>query len=74
MCLTGVSIRGQNFAAVGSVLGNATSVRETAALPGTAGEVWTSTDVGLLKSTDYGLIFARVGASSVNTHTRSLSL
>lgn len=57
---------GATFSAVSGALGKATAVRDIAAHPKIAGEVWVSTDIGLLKSTDYGLTFTPVGAGSLS--------
>ncbi|KAK1832424.1 hypothetical protein QBC39DRAFT_256722 [Podospora conica] len=66
---------GATFAAVSGVLGSATAVRDIAAHPKIAGEVWVSTDIGLLKSTDFGKTFTPVGAGSLtNTHQIAFGL
>ncbi|KAB5566692.1 family 74 glycoside hydrolase [Coniochaeta sp. 2T2.1] len=49
----------------GGSLGTATSVRDIAVHPTTAGEVWVSTDVGVFRSTDFGASFAQVGSGLI---------
>ncbi|KAK3316209.1 hypothetical protein B0H66DRAFT_478853 [Apodospora peruviana] len=51
---------GSTFVFVAGALGSATSVRDIAAHPTVAGEVWVSTDVGLFRSTNYGATFAKI--------------
>lgn len=57
---------GSTFTTVGGALAGAASVRDIAAHPKVAGEVWVSTDVGMFKSTDHGATFAQVGAGAVS--------
>lgn len=57
----------------GGGLGSATSIRDIAVHPTTAGEVWVSTDVGLFRSTNYGAAFTQVGASAL-TNTQQVAL
>ncbi|KAF4993454.1 hypothetical protein FGRMN_6460 [Fusarium graminum] len=42
--------------------GSATKIRDIAAHPTKAGEVWVSTDVGVFRSTDFGSSFTRAGS------------
>lgn len=62
---------GATFAKAGA-LGAATSVRDIAAHPTTAGEVWVSTDVGIFRSTDYGATFTQ--ATSAITGVQQIAL
>ncbi|KAF4445754.1 xyloglucanase [Fusarium austroafricanum] len=48
----------------GGSLGSANSVKDIAAHPTKAGEVWVSTDAGIFRSTDYGSSFTKVGSLS----------
>jgi xyloglucan-specific exo-beta-1,4-glucanase len=57
---------GATFIKVASALGKATAVKDIAAHPDVAGEVWVSTDVGLFRSTDFGVTFTAAGASSLS--------
>jgi xyloglucan-specific exo-beta-1,4-glucanase len=59
---------GATFAKVASAFGSSsvTAVKDIAAHPATAGEVWVSTDAGLFRSTNYGATFAQVGAGSIS--------
>jgi xyloglucan-specific exo-beta-1,4-glucanase len=60
--------------AKGGALGAATSIRDIAVHPTTAGEVWVSTDVGLFKSTDFGATFAQPGTGLTDTQQIALGL
>ena len=51
---------GSTFAKGGAV-GSATSIRDIAAHPATAGTVFVSTDAGVFRSTDFGATFAKLG-------------
>ncbi|KAI2468622.1 glycoside hydrolase family 74 protein [Annulohypoxylon bovei var. microspora] len=62
---------GTSFAKAGS-LGSATAVRDIAAHPTKAGEVWVSTDAGIFHSTDYGSSFAQVSTTLKNTYQVAL--
>ncbi|KAI1420326.1 glycoside hydrolase family 74 protein [Xylaria sp. FL1777] len=64
---------GATFAA-GGALSGATSVRDIAAHPKTAGEVWVSTDVGIFRSTNYGASFTKVSTALTNTYQIALGL
>ncbi|KAJ2971230.1 hypothetical protein NUW58_g9475 [Xylaria curta] len=64
---------GSTFSAAGALSG-ATSVRDIAAHPKTAGEVWVSTDVGIFRSTNYGASFTKVSTALTNTHKIALGL
>ncbi|KAH6842955.1 hypothetical protein B0I37DRAFT_418097 [Chaetomium sp. MPI-CAGE-AT-0009] len=57
---------GATFTAVASALGKATAVKDIAAHPAVAGELWVSTDVGLFRSTNFGLTFTQAGAGSIS--------
>jgi xyloglucan-specific exo-beta-1,4-glucanase len=58
---------GATFTTVSSAFGSqVTAVKDIAAHPAVAGEVWVSTNAGLFRSTNYGLSFAQVGASSIS--------
>lgn len=57
---------GATFTKVASALGKATAVKDIAAHPNVAGEVWVSTDIGLFRSTDFGVTFTAAGASSLS--------
>ncbi|KAL2020393.1 hypothetical protein VTK56DRAFT_8436 [Thermocarpiscus australiensis] len=59
---------GATFAKVASALpSGVTAVKDIAAHPAVAGEVWVSTDVGLFRSTNYGATFAQVGSGSITS-------
>lgn len=62
---------GATFAKAGT-LGAATSVRDIAAHPTTAGEVWVSTDIGIFRSTDSGATFTQ--ATSEITDVQQIAL
>ncbi|KAI0517950.1 glycoside hydrolase family 74 protein [Xylaria bambusicola] len=64
---------GTTFAAGGTLTG-ATSVRDIAAHPKIAGEVWVSTNVGIFRSTDYGATFTKVPTALTNTYQIALGL
>ncbi|KAI8631229.1 carbohydrate-binding module family 1 protein [Xylariaceae sp. FL1651] len=64
---------GSSFAAAGALSG-ATSVRDIAAHPKIAGEVWVSTDVGIFRSTNYGASFTKVSTALTNTYQIALGL
>lgn len=63
---------GTTFTQAGT-LGNATNVVDIAAHPVTEGEVYVSTNVGVLKSTDYGSAFALITAGAL-TNTQLIAL
>ncbi|EXK36552.1 xyloglucanase [Fusarium oxysporum f. sp. melonis 26406] len=48
----------------GGSLDGANSVKDIAAHPTKAGEVWVSTDAGIFRSTDYGSAFSKIGGLS----------
>lgn len=58
----------------GGALGSATAIRDIAAHPATAGEVWVSTDVGIFKSPDFGRTFSQVGSALTDTQQIALGL
>lgn len=62
---------GTSFAKAGS-LGSATAVRDIAAHPTKAGDVWVSTDAGIFHSTNYGSSFTQVSTSLKNTYQIAL--
>ncbi|KAI0836287.1 glycoside hydrolase family 74 protein [Hypoxylon sp. FL0890] len=62
---------GSSFAKAGS-LGSATAVRDIAAHPAKAGNVWVSTDAGIFHSTDYGSSFTQVSTTLKNTYQIAL--
>ncbi|KAI1204081.1 glycoside hydrolase family 74 protein [Annulohypoxylon truncatum] len=62
---------GALFSKAGS-LGSATAVRDIAAHPTKAGEVWVSTDVGVFHSTDYGSSFTQPSTTLQNTYQVAL--
>ncbi|KAI1101768.1 glycoside hydrolase family 74 protein [Jackrogersella minutella] len=64
---------GSSFSKVGS-LGSATAVRDIAAHPTKAGEVWVSTDAGVFHSTDYGSSFKQDSTTLTNTYQIALGL
>ncbi|KAF2835106.1 carbohydrate-binding module family 1 protein [Patellaria atrata CBS 101060] len=55
-----------------TALGSAASIRDIAANPTLAGDVWVSTDVGILHSTNYGTSFTQVSKSLTNVHQIAL--
>ncbi len=58
---------GATFTKVTSALpSTVTTVKDIAAHPSVAGEVWVSTDAGIFRSTDSGATFAQVGSSSIS--------
>ncbi|KAK8063239.1 Xyloglucanase [Apiospora saccharicola] len=62
-------------AATGDKLfGSATAVRDIAAHPNKAGDVWVSTDAGVFHSTDYGATFAATASSLKNTFQVALGM
>ncbi|KAI1485193.1 hypothetical protein F5X96DRAFT_691233 [Biscogniauxia mediterranea] len=62
-----------SFSKAGS-LGNATAVRDIAAHPTKAGEVWVSTDAGIFQSTDFGSTFVQTSTAITNTYQIALGL
>ncbi|OTA80284.1 glycoside hydrolase family 74 protein [Hypoxylon sp. CO27-5] len=62
---------GISFAKAGSV-GSATAIRDIAAHPTKAGDVWVSTDAGIFHSTDYGSSFTQVSTDLKNTYQIAL--
>lgn len=62
---------GASFSTAGS-LGSATAVRDIAAHPTEAGDVWVSTDAGIFHSTNYGSSFTQVSTSLNNTYQIAL--
>lgn len=65
--------KGISFAAAGQ-LGNATLVEDVTAHPVVEGEVYVSTDVGVLRSTDYGTTFSLLASTLTETQQVSLGL
>ncbi|KAJ9151135.1 Xyloglucanase [Pleurostoma richardsiae] len=63
---------GTSFAKAAGSLGAATAIRDIAAHPTAAGEVYVSTDKGVFHSTDYGASFAQ--ASTALTDTQQIAL
>ncbi|KAK4237239.1 hypothetical protein C8A03DRAFT_44884 [Achaetomium macrosporum] len=58
---------GATFAKVASAFSSSvTTVKDIAAHPAVAGEVWVSTDAGLFRSTNYGSTFTQVGTGSIS--------
>ncbi|KAK7708134.1 Xyloglucanase [Diaporthe eres] len=55
-----------------SPLANATEIRHIAAHPTVAGEIWVSTDAGILHSTDFGQTFSPLSSSPSNAHAVSV--
>ncbi|KAK0708280.1 hypothetical protein B0H67DRAFT_672184 [Lasiosphaeris hirsuta] len=55
-----------SFTAITGALAGATSVRDIAAHPQVAGEVWVSTSSGLFRSTDYGATFSSAGVGKIS--------
>jgi xyloglucan-specific exo-beta-1,4-glucanase len=64
---------GATFTKAGT-LGSATAVRDIAAHPTVAGEVWVSTDVGIFRSTNYGSAFTQVSTAVTDTQQIALGL
>ncbi|KAK8112508.1 xylosidase/arabinosidase [Apiospora sp. TS-2023a] len=56
------------------LFGGATAVRDIAAHPNKAGDVWVSTDAGVFHSTDYGATFAQTASSLKNTFQVALGV
>ncbi|KAI0594738.1 hypothetical protein F4775DRAFT_606026 [Biscogniauxia sp. FL1348] len=66
---------GASFAAAGALgSGAAAAVRDVAAHPAAAGEVWVSTDAGVFRSTDFGASFAQPSTALTDTHQVALGL
>ncbi|KAK3292663.1 uncharacterized protein B0H64DRAFT_419872 [Chaetomium fimeti] len=59
---------GATFTEVASALGEATAVKDIAAHPDVAGELWVSTDVGVFRSTDFGVTFTAASGISSTEH------
>ncbi|KAK1857184.1 glycoside hydrolase family 74 protein [Colletotrichum chrysophilum] len=53
-------------------LGNVTEIRQIAAHPTQAGEIWVSTDAGIFHSTDSGKTFSVLSSSPSNAHAVSV--
>ena len=64
---------GASFVEAGA-LGEAGAVRDIAAHPLEAGEVWVSTDAGVFHSTDYGATFEQPSTAVSNTYQIALGL
>ncbi|KAK8078795.1 carbohydrate-binding module family 1 protein [Apiospora phragmitis] len=64
---------GSSFGATGK-LGSATAVRDIAAHPAKAGDVWVSTDAGVFHSTDYGATFTQTSTTLTNTFQVALGV
>jgi xyloglucan-specific exo-beta-1,4-glucanase len=64
---------GASFVA-GGKLGSATAIRDIAAHPATAGEVWASTDIGVFHSTDFGVTFTQTSTTLTNTYQIALGV
>ncbi|KAK8859118.1 family 74 glycoside hydrolase [Apiospora arundinis] len=65
---------GSSFVAAAGKLGSATAIRDIAAHPTKAGEVWVSTDVGVFHSTDSGATFTATSSSLTNTFQVALGV
>jgi len=59
---------GSSFSAATEGLGSVNSIRDIAAHPMIAGEVWASTNSGLFRSIDYGVSFAKVAGLNDTQH------
>ncbi|KAF5025741.1 hypothetical protein F66182_2208 [Fusarium sp. NRRL 66182] len=60
-----------SFSESGS-FGSANEIRDIAAHPAKAGEVWVSTDIGVFRSTDFGSSFTRVATTLTDTEQIAL--
>lgn len=58
----------------GGALDSSTSIRDIAAHPTTAGEIWVSTDVGIFKSANFGATFTQVSSALKDTQQIALGL
>ncbi|KAI1338897.1 glycoside hydrolase family 74 protein [Xylariaceae sp. FL0016] len=64
---------GTSFSAAGS-LGSATAIRDIAAHPTRAGELYVSTDVGIFHSTNYGSSFTQASGTLTNAYQVALGV
>jgi xyloglucan-specific exo-beta-1,4-glucanase len=62
-----------SFAKAGAVSA-ATAIRDIAAHPTIAGDVWVSTDVGIFHSTNYGASFSQISTTLTNTYQIALGV
>ncbi|KAK3955585.1 hypothetical protein QBC32DRAFT_395354 [Pseudoneurospora amorphoporcata] len=62
---------GATFTAISSALSSAKAVRDMVAHPAVAGELYVSTDVGVFRSTNFGVSFTQLSGV---TNTQSISL
>lgn len=69
-----VSSDGAKTFSSGGELGNSTSVRDIAAHPTEAGEIYVSTDTGVFHSTDHGKTFKAVGCGLKNVYQIALGV
>jgi xyloglucan-specific exo-beta-1,4-glucanase len=58
----------------GPAVGDAKAIRDIAAHPTTAGEIYVSTDVGIFRSTDSGATFTKLAGNLTNTYQVSLGV
>ncbi|KAK8030170.1 glycoside hydrolase family 74 protein [Apiospora rasikravindrae] len=65
---------GRTFAVAAGKLGEAKTIRDVAAHPVRAGDVWVSTDAGVFHSTDYGASFAATSTALKNAQQVALGV